>query len=76
MTKKKSFGMGILSKMGLDGSRRCIFKPDIKDKKCKHQWEKMKTKMEVGGIISKKMIEHEYLFCPKCTSVTGDELWE
>ena len=50
-----------------------IFEPDIKDKKCKHQWNKLKTKA-TGGLFGGRMVEYEYLFCPKCRSVTGDTI--
>jgi hypothetical protein len=53
-----------------------IFKPNITDKKCKHEWEKMKTKAKVSSfaifILNSYEFEFDYLFCPKCGSTNGD----
>ena len=51
-----------------------IFKPEIKNKNCKHTWKKLKTKASGGGFFSKIEVEFEYLFCPKCKSTAGDPI--
>jgi len=72
---RESIGSRMIANMGfLDESKHCIFKPDIKDDKCKHKWQKLTMKAQ-GGIFGGRKLEYEYLFCTKCNSVTGDEIW-
>lgn len=50
-----------------------IFEPKIKDKNCKHEWERMRTKMKRSSfLIGTYEVEYDYFFCTKCESVTGD----
>lgn len=44
----------------------------IKDKKCKHEWKKLKTEQIVFWFFYS--INYEYLHCPKCGSSTMDEM--
>lgn len=60
------------------GGQRYIFKPEIKDKKCKHKWTKLTNKGKGSSwffFISNKIeVEFDYLYCEKCGSTAGEEI--
>ena len=55
-----------------------VFKSEIKNKKCKHKWQKLKSTVKINNWFlnerNKIEIEYEYLFCPKCGSKVGDDI--
>lgn len=68
-------GSPVLTMMGMASQKHVIFKPEIKDGKCRHDWKTLNYKSESGGFLSSSSkLEFEYLFCPKCNSTAGEEV--
>jgi len=65
----------LLTMFGMGYRTHTVFKPEIKDEKCSHDWKTLKYSSEQGGFLSSSSkLEFEYLFCPNCGSTTGDEV--
>ena len=56
--------------------KQTIFKPEIKDKNCKHKWTKLNHKCErKAPLVGSIKIEFDFLFCEKCGSTNGEPVY-
>lgn len=55
-----------------------IFTPTTteKGKNCKHNWKKLRFKYSNGHLFGNMHLEFDYLYCPKCESTRGEEIYD
>jgi hypothetical protein len=53
--------------------RQTIFKTNITNKKCKHDWRELTVEVR-DGLFGGAKVKFTYLHCPKCNSNSGDTL--